>query len=76
MQAAIRVLVAVVLIGGFNLFYFDVASADITIDGETIHFDQLGRYGVPGRVAIGLDWGCCSIGIGGKQRIFRPVGLN
>ena len=30
MQAAIRVLVAAVLINGFNLFYFDVAFADIT----------------------------------------------
>ena len=30
-------LIVVVLISGFNLFYFDVASADITIDGETVH---------------------------------------
>ena len=39
MQAAIRVLVAAVLINGFNLFYFDVAFADITIDGETVHVE-------------------------------------
>ena len=32
-------LIAVVLISGFNLFYFDVASADITIDGETVHVE-------------------------------------
>ncbi len=35
-------LIAVVLISGFNLFYFDVASADITIDGETVHVDTDG----------------------------------
>ena len=45
MQASIRVLVAAVLISGFNLFYFDVASADITIDGETIHV-QTDAYSV------------------------------
>ena len=30
-------LIVVVLISGFNLFCFNVASADITIDGETVH---------------------------------------
>jgi hypothetical protein len=35
-------LIAVVLISGFNLFYFDVASADITIDGETVHVETDG----------------------------------
>ena len=32
-------LIAVVLISGFNLFYFNVASADITIDGESVHVE-------------------------------------
>ena len=32
-------LIAVVLISGFNLFYFNVASADITIDGDFVHVD-------------------------------------
>ena len=32
----------VVLITGFNLFYFDVASADITIDDETVHAETDG----------------------------------
>ena len=32
-------LIAVVLISGFNLFYFNVASADITIDGENLHIE-------------------------------------
>ena len=32
-------LIAVVLISGSNLFYFNVASADITINGETVHVE-------------------------------------
>ena len=32
-------LIAVVLITGFNLFCFNVASADITIDGESVHVE-------------------------------------
>ncbi len=43
MQASISrqvgTLIAVVLISGFNLFYFYVASADITIDSETVHVE-------------------------------------
>ena len=35
-------LIVVVLINGFNLFYFNVASADITIDGETVHAETGG----------------------------------
>ena len=35
-------LIVVVLISGFNLFYFNVASADITIDGETVHAETDG----------------------------------
>ena len=35
-------LIVVVLISGFNLLYFDVASADITIDGETVHAETDG----------------------------------
>ena len=35
-------LIAVVLISGFNLFYFDVATADITIDGATVHVETGG----------------------------------
>lgn len=38
----VGMLIAVVLISGFNLFYFDVASADITIDGETVHVETDG----------------------------------
>ena len=38
-------LIVVVLISGFNLFYFNVASADITIDGETVHVET-DRYSV------------------------------
>ena len=32
-------LIAVVLISGFNLLYFNVASAGITIDGESVHVE-------------------------------------
>ncbi len=32
-------LIVIVLISGFNLFYFDVASAEITIDGESVHVE-------------------------------------
>ena len=35
-------LIVVVLINGFNLFCFDVVSADITIDGETVHAETEG----------------------------------
>ena len=35
-------LIVVVLISSFNLFYFNVASADITIDGETVHAETDG----------------------------------
>ena len=35
-------LIVIVLISGFNLFYFDVASADITIDDETVHAETDG----------------------------------
>ena len=35
-------LIVVVLINSFNLFCFDVVSADITIDGETIHAETDG----------------------------------
>ena len=35
-------LIVIVLINGFNLFYFNVASADITIDGETVHVETDG----------------------------------
>ena len=42
MQISIRVLVAVVLISGFNLCYSDVAYADITIDGETVQVETDG----------------------------------
>ena len=39
MQTSIRVLVAVILTGIFNLCYSDVASAYITIDDETVHVE-------------------------------------
>ena len=39
MRTSSRVLVAVVLIGVFNLCYSDVASADITIDDDFVHVD-------------------------------------
>ena len=35
-------LIVAVLISGFNLFYFDGASADITIDGESVHVETDG----------------------------------
>ena len=38
----VGMLIAIVLISGFNLLYFNVASADITIDGETVHVETDG----------------------------------
>ena len=35
-------LIVVILINGFNLFYFNVASANITIDGETVYVETDG----------------------------------
>ena len=38
----VTTLIVVVLINGFNLFYFDVVSADITVGSETVHAETDG----------------------------------